>query len=59
MVFGHTGNTFGFTQFFAASRSGRRSAVVAINRQVTQDTIPDLFADLRSVFVRAVCSALA
>ncbi len=59
VVFGHTGNTFGYTQFFAATRSGLRSAVVSINRQVTQTSIPDLFADLRGVFVRASCSALA
>jgi D-alanyl-D-alanine carboxypeptidase len=60
VVFGHTGNTFGFTQFIAASRSGTRSAVVAINRQVTQDSKPaGLFRDLREVFERAACSALA
>jgi D-alanyl-D-alanine carboxypeptidase len=60
VVFGHTGNTFGFTQFIAASRSGTRSAVVAINRQITQDSEPaGLFRDLRGVFERAACSALA
>ncbi len=59
VVFGHTGNTFGFTQFFAATRSGQRSAVVSITRQTTQDLIPELFADLRRVFTKATCSALA
>ncbi len=60
VVFGHTGNTFGFTQFFAASRSGHRSAVVSVNRQITQDSQPpELFASLRRVFERAVCSSLA
>jgi D-alanyl-D-alanine carboxypeptidase len=60
VVFGHTGNTFGFTQFFAATRSGSRSVVVSVNRQITQTAQPpDLFRDLRSVFTRAVCSALA
>jgi D-alanyl-D-alanine carboxypeptidase len=59
-VFGHTGNTFGFTQFFAASRSGRRSVVVSVNRQITQDSQPaGQFTALRTVFRRAVCSALA
>jgi D-alanyl-D-alanine carboxypeptidase len=59
-VFGHTGNTFGFTQFFAASRSGRRSVVVSVNRQITQDSQPaERFTALRNVFRRAVCSALA
>ena len=60
VVFGHTGNTFGFTQFFAASRSGHRSAVVSVNRQITQDSQPpELFESLRRVFERAVCSSLA
>jgi D-alanyl-D-alanine carboxypeptidase len=60
VVFGHTGNTIGYTQFFAATRSGRRSAVVAVNRQITQDSQPPgLFRDLRDVFERAVCSASA
>jgi D-alanyl-D-alanine carboxypeptidase len=59
VVFGHTGNTFGFTQFFAATRSGRRSAVVSVNRQITQTSSPDLYADLRDVFERAVCASLA
>ncbi len=60
VAFGHTGNTFGFTQFFAASRSGSRSVVVSVNRQITQTAQPpDLFRDLRSVFTHAVCSALA
>jgi D-alanyl-D-alanine carboxypeptidase len=60
VVFGHTGNTFGYTQFFAATRSGHRSAVVSINRQITQDSEPpELFRSLRRVFERAVCSSLA
>lgn len=59
VVFGHTGNTFGYTQFFAASRSGRRSAVVSVNRQITPQTLPNLYVDVRRVFTRAVCAALA
>ncbi len=60
VVFGHTGNTFGYTQFFAATRSGNRSAVVSINRQITQDSQPpELFRSLRRVFERAVCSLQA
>jgi hypothetical protein len=43
----------------AATRSGRRSAVVSVNRQITPTTLPDLFVDLRDVFERAVCSARA
>lgn len=59
VVFGHTGNTFGFTQFFAANRSGRRSVVVSVNRQITPTTLPDVFVELRRVFARASCAALA
>lgn len=59
VVFGHTGNTFGFTQFIAATRSGRRSAVVTVTRQVTPQTLPDLYVDVRKVFARAACAALA
>jgi D-alanyl-D-alanine carboxypeptidase len=59
VVFGHTGNISGYTQFFAANRSGRRSAVVSVNRQITQDSEPpELFASLHRVFERAVCAAL-
>jgi D-alanyl-D-alanine carboxypeptidase len=58
VVFGHTGNTFGYTQFFAATRSGRRSAVVSVNRQITPQTLPGVYADVRRAFTRAACAAL-
>jgi D-alanyl-D-alanine carboxypeptidase len=34
-VWGHTGNTLGYTQFMAASPNGKRSVVVSINTQLT------------------------
>jgi len=55
-VFGHTGNTAGYTQFFAASRNGRRSVVVAVNRQTTPTTEPEVFRELRRVYTLAVCT---
>jgi len=58
-VYGHTGNTAGYTQFFAASADGRRSAVVSVNRQATPQTAPVVFRRLREVFRRAVCAAYA
>lgn len=60
VVFGHTGNTPGYTQFIGASGDGRRSATVAINQQITA-TIgePTAFARLRRTFAAAVCAALA
>ncbi len=36
-VWGHTGNFFGYTQFMAASRVGRRSLTVSVNEQLTPE----------------------
>ena len=57
-MYGHTGNTFGFTQFIAATRDGKRSTVVTINSQLTQKNNPKRFAELRRIYGLAVCSAL-
>lgn len=59
-VWGHTGNTLGYTQFMAASPDGRRSVTVAINAQHTPGSgDPDVFKALRRAESRAVCAALA
>ncbi len=59
-VWGHTGNTPGYTQFMAASPNGRRSATVSINTQLTQKVgDPEAFKALRRAEERAVCAALA
>jgi D-alanyl-D-alanine carboxypeptidase len=58
-VYGHTGNTAGFTQFAAATRDGRRTVTVSINGQVTPTTAPDRFAELHRLFELATCAALA
>jgi D-alanyl-D-alanine carboxypeptidase len=59
-MFGHTGNTPGYTQFIAASADGRRSATVSINQQITPSVgSPAAFQRLRRVFERASCAALA
>ncbi|UYM04161.1 serine hydrolase domain-containing protein [Solicola gregarius] len=58
-VYGHTGNTAGYTQFMAASKNGRTSAVVSVNAQITPDTKPAAFHRLRTVFRTAVCAAFA
>ncbi|MEI7521728.1 MAG: serine hydrolase, partial [Thermoleophilia bacterium] len=55
VVYGHTGSILGYTQFMAATRDGRRSAVVSMSTQVT----PDLLPPLRRTFAAAVCAALA
>jgi D-alanyl-D-alanine carboxypeptidase len=59
-VWGHTGNTSGYTQFMAASPNGSRSATVSINTQLTPTVgDPDAFEALRRAEELAVCAALA
>jgi len=59
-VWGHTGNTPGYTQFMAASPDGRRSVVVSVNEQLTpKDGAPGAFDALRRAEGRAVCAALS
>jgi D-alanyl-D-alanine carboxypeptidase len=60
IVYGHTGNFPGYTQFAAASSNGRRSATVSVNAQYNEtqpDQVP--FRALRRAFARAACAALA
>jgi D-alanyl-D-alanine carboxypeptidase len=58
-MYGHTGNTAGYTQFVAASRNGKRSVVVSVNSQLTPAIHPDRFRELRRIYTLAVCAALA
>jgi len=58
-VYGHTGNIFGYTQFVAASKNGRRSVVVSVNSQNKPTMHPDRFRELRRIYTLAVCAALA
>jgi len=58
-VYGHTGNTPGYTQFVAASANGRRSVVVSVNSQITPSTNPDRFTELRQIYALAAGAALA
>ena len=58
-VYGHTGNTAGYTQFVAASKNGRRSVVVSVNSQLTPSIHPGRFRELRQIYTLAVCAALA
>ena len=57
-VYGHTGNTSGYTQFIAATADGRRAVVVSINGQITPERDEQGFAELRSIYELAVCAAL-
>lgn len=56
-VYGHTGNTLGYTQFVAASADGRNSVSITVNSQITPRTSPVLFPQLRKIFELGVCAA--
>lgn len=61
-VYGHTGNTLGYTQFAVADRDGQRSATVSITAQRTQTSTgrdAAVFAALRAAELDAVCAAMA
>jgi len=58
-VYGHTGNTAGYTQFAAANRDGSRSVTVSASAQITPTTNSRLFDQLRKIDELAVCAALS
>jgi D-alanyl-D-alanine carboxypeptidase len=61
-MFGHTGNTFGYTQFAAATPNGRRSVTVSMTVQRTQKSIGwelAVFDALHAAEELAACAALA
>jgi D-alanyl-D-alanine carboxypeptidase len=60
-VYGHTGNTPGYTQFIAATTDGKRSAVVSVNAQINDKSPQPMlaaFQKLRAFEADAVCAAL-
>jgi D-alanyl-D-alanine carboxypeptidase len=60
-IYGHTGNTFGYTQFMASTLDGRRSVVVSINAQINDQSPQPMLAAfhrLRGIEEDAVCVAL-
>lgn len=58
-VYGHTGNTLGYTQFTAATADGRRAVAVTATAQLTPTTNQQLFPQLRDIFELAVGAAVA
>lgn len=58
-VYGHTGNTLGYTQFIAASAHGTDSVSVTVSGQITPKERPSLFPELRKVFELGVCAAVS
>jgi D-alanyl-D-alanine carboxypeptidase len=59
IVYGHTGNINGYTQFAAATANGRRTVTVSVSGRITPENAPELFEQLRDVFELATCAALA
>ncbi|WP_442816097.1 serine hydrolase domain-containing protein [Streptomyces sp. NBC_01233] len=57
-VYGHTGNTAGYTQLVAATADGRRSLTFSISTQTSLDNNPDLLAQVRDVQEDFVCALL-
>ncbi len=60
-VYGHTGNTPGYTQFMAATLDGKRSATASISTQITEKSKGAklaAFQRLRKIETDAVCAAL-
>jgi D-alanyl-D-alanine carboxypeptidase len=63
VVYGHTGNLPGYTQFTAATLDGRRSVTVSANARIVPEAksaaVRAAFQVLRQVDSLAVCAALA
>ena len=61
VVYGHTGNTLGYTQFAVASPDGTRSATMSINVAVNEDSkgwSVEVLHALQRAETKAVCLAL-
>ncbi|MFD9819117.1 serine hydrolase domain-containing protein [Streptomyces violascens] len=58
VVYGHTGNTAGYTQLGVGTPDGRRSLTLSLTSQVNQRTNPALLARLRAVEEDFVCALL-
>ena len=61
-VYGHTGNTAGYTQFTAATANGQRAVTVSVNRQITPTATgikaAAAYPTLRRSYRLAVCALL-
>lgn len=57
-MFGHTGNTPGYTQFAASTLNGKRSATVSVSTQLNPELDKTAFKPLRHAFLLAACAAL-
>ena len=58
VVYGHTGNTLGYTQLALATADGSRSLTFSVNETLTPKTDPSLFAAMRGIQEDFVCKLL-
>lgn len=58
VVYGHTGNTLGYTQLALATADGSRSLTFSVNETLTPKTDPSLFAVMRAIQEDFVCELL-
>jgi D-alanyl-D-alanine carboxypeptidase len=58
VVYGHTGNFFGYTQLAVASPDGERSLTFTVNEQINEASNSTLLAKLRAVQEDFVCEML-
>jgi D-alanyl-D-alanine carboxypeptidase len=61
IVYGHTGNAFGYTQFVASTLDGKRSVVLSVNAQLSPKSpnpILSAYRRLRLIEQAMVCQAL-
>jgi D-alanyl-D-alanine carboxypeptidase len=59
IVYGHTGNTSGYTQFAATTPDGTKALTFSVNAQITAKTAPAVFPMMRAVEEDAVCELLS
>lgn len=59
VVYGHTGNISGYTQFAAATPDGTRSMTFSVNAQITAKSAPAVFPRMRAIEEDAVCELLS
>ncbi|MFE2722108.1 serine hydrolase domain-containing protein [Kitasatospora sp. NPDC059327] len=59
VVYGHTGNTAGYTQLAVGTPDGSRSLAFSVTSQVNQSGAPVLLAELRDIQEDFVCALLA
>ncbi len=57
-VYGHTGNTLGYTNFAAATADGSRSVTVQINAQITPKLNNAAWPALLHIYELGVCTAI-